>query len=65
MGRGKEVTGGRYLVAVSFPIENHFPKNNIFCRGNMHFATRRIFCKPMLPSPGKGGIAVSRIEVSL
>ena len=31
----------------------------------MHFSERRIFCKPMLPSPGKSGIAISGIEVGL
>ena len=53
------------LLAFSFLIENHFPKNNIFCRSNINFPTRRIFGKAMLPSPCKGDIAVSRIEVSL
>jgi len=53
------------LLAFSFLIENHFPKNNIFCRSNINIPTRRIFGKAMLPSPGKCGIAVSRIEVGL
>ena len=31
----------------------------------MHWPIRRIFGKAILPSPGKGGIAVAGIEVSL
>ena len=53
------------LLAFSFPVENHFPKNNIFCRSNINFPRRCIFGKAMLPSPGKGDIAISRIEISL
>lgn len=53
------------FLAFSFLVENHFPENNIFCRSNMHWTKRRIFGKSMLPSPGKSGIAVSRIEVGL
>ena len=52
------------LFAFTFLIEDHFPKDDVFYGSDVDGTLRSIFREAVLPSPSKGGVAVSGIEVS-
>ena len=53
------------LFAFPFLIKDHFPKDDVFYGSDVDRTMRGIFREAILPSPCKGGVAVSGIEVGL